>query len=37
MNFPLIANIVVFVVLLFALAQMRINSGVWRKKCWWVW
>ncbi|SPW58128.1 putative sodium:dicarboxylate symporter [Escherichia coli] len=37
MNFPLIANIVVFVVLLFALAQTAINSGVWRKKCWWVW
>ena len=31
MNFPLIASIVVFVVLLFALAQTR------HKQCWWVW
>lgn len=35
MNFPLIANIAVFVILLFVLAQARhnINSGVWLKKC----
>lgn len=33
MNFPLIANIAVFVILLFVLAQPVINSGVWLKKC----
>ncbi|SUH37849.1 sodium:dicarboxylate symporter [Salmonella enterica subsp. enterica] len=33
MNFPLIANIAVFVILLFVLAQAVINSGVWLKKC----
>lgn len=33
MNFPLIANIVVFVVLLFALAQTRHKQWSLAKKC----
>lgn len=33
MNFPLIANIAVFVILLFVVAQARHKSGVWLKKC----
>lgn len=37
MNFPLIANIVVFVVMLFALAQTRHKQWSLAKKCWWVW
>lgn len=31
MNYPLIANIIVFVVLLFVLAQAVTSSGVWQK------
>lgn len=37
MNFPLIANIVVFVALLFVLAQARHKQWSLAKKCWWVW
>ncbi len=37
MNFPLIANVVVFAVLLFALGKHAINSGAWPEKCWSVW
>lgn len=37
MNFPLIANVVVFAVLLLALAQTRHKQWSLAKKCWSVW
>lgn len=37
MNFPLIANIIVFVVLLFVLAQARHKQWSLAKKYWLVW
>ena len=37
MNFPLIANVVVFAVLLFALGQTRHKQWNRPEKCWSVW
>lgn len=37
MNFPLIANIIVFIVLLFVLAQARHKQWSLAKKYWSVW